>query len=118
VVSVDSCKTGSIRKQSVTNSKYQRRRLSSQKFEDDLESPEGDGKYKEKDDSAVAGFFFVNDVSIKVDLELETPNIVAEGRISEEPMGFSTSSDQQKLRSDRTFNKNSAFVEPRDLSDF
>ena len=40
MMSVESNRTGSVRKQSVTNSNYQRRRLSAQKF-DENESPEG-----------------------------------------------------------------------------
>jgi len=50
MVSIDSSsRTNSIRKQSVTNSAYQRRRLSAQKFES--ESPEGGAKQQYQGDS-------------------------------------------------------------------
>lgn len=41
---------------------------------------------EDKDNSPVPECFFVDDVPIRVDLQLETPLIIADGRISEEPM--------------------------------
>ena len=106
MMSVESNRTGSVRKQSVTNSNYQRRRLSAQKF-DENESPEGGKKRDSQENFAVPDCFFVEDLPIRVDLELETPNINAKGKIMEDCGLLSHDRDDNT-----TYRKNSAFVEP------
>jgi len=97
-------KDSSVRRKSITNSAYQRRRLSAEsvKQSDDLRCnepfPEG-----EQQQIADAECFFVDDVPVRVDIsDNDTPYGLMEGKISEE---------KSKGGTTNIVNMNSAFVE-------
>ena len=100
-------KDSSLRRKSITNSAYQRRRLSAESVkqgEQHRNEPFPEGELLQQEPViADAECFFVDDVPVRVDIsDNDTPYGLMEGKISEE---------NSKEGTTTIVNKNSAFVE-------